>query len=318
MARYPIRKLKIDENFRNLKRPLFPQEYKKLEENLIANGCIDPIITWNGYIIDGHNRYEICMRHGIPYRSEEMDFDYREEVIAWICAKQLKRRNLTDETRKFLIGMQYESEKIVNAKRTAAEKKKLSLRDSNSSWTDLSNRKTAHRIANENHISYGSVEKYAHYTRALEEIGKKEPRLVPKILSGKYKISHNALISLSKLPTREIIGINDRLERSAAPAFMPYHVTRKEITDTVKSASAEPPVTETREVHSIKDMPAYDPDSEITGLTLTIPSWGSSITRVMNVSDMKAVSVDARWNLMSALCQLQSVIDDMLIALKEA
>ena len=134
MARYPIRKLKIDENFRNLKRPLFPQEYKKLEENLIANGCIDPIITWNGYIIDGHNRYEICMRHGIPYRSEEMDFDYREEVIAWICAKQLKRRNLTDETRKFLIGMQYESEKIVNAKRTAAEKKKLSLRDSNSSW----------------------------------------------------------------------------------------------------------------------------------------------------------------------------------------
>lgn len=318
MARYSIKKLKIDEGFRNLVRPLFPQEYRKLENSLIKNGCIDPVMTWNGYIVDGHNRYEICMRHGIPFKVQEMVFEYREEVIAWICARQLKRRDLADETRRFLIGMQYESEKIVNAKRSAAEKRKLKLRGNSNSLTDMSNRKTAQRIANDNHVSCASVAKYALYTRALEEIGKKEPMLVPKILSGKYKISHNALLSLAKLPAKEIIGINDRLERSAAPAFTPYHVTRKEISDTVKSSANNPIVSVSGEVHSIKDMPAYDPDSEITGLTLTIPSWGSSIKRVMKVSDMEAVSTDARRDLVSALCQLESVIDDMLIAIKEA
>ena len=64
-------------------------------------------------------------------------------------------------------------------------------------------------------------------------------------------------------------------------------------------------------------MPEYDPDSEITGLTLTIPSWGSSITRVMSVTDMNNVSGEAKVNLIAALCQLKSVIDDMLIAVKE-
>lgn len=317
MERYSIKRLKIDEGFRNLKRPLFPQEYRKLESDLISKGCLEPIITWNGYIVDGHNRYEICMRRGIPFRSEEMEFECREEVIAWICSKQLKRRSLTDETRKFLIGMQYESEKVVNAKRIADEKKRLSPRDTSRSSSELSNRRTANRIAAENHVSYASVEKYALYTRALEEIGKKEPRLVPKILSGKYKISHNAILSLAKLPAREIIGINERLERSAAPAFTPYRVTRKEIADTVKSSYDDHSFFGTGEVRSIKDMPEYDPDSEITGLTLTIPSWGSSITRVMSVTDMNNVSGEAKVNLIAALCQLKSVIDDMLIAVKE-
>ena len=52
-----------------------------------------------------------------PFSVEEMEFECKEEVIAWICANQLGRRNLTEETRKYLIGIQYESEKIVNSKK---------------------------------------------------------------------------------------------------------------------------------------------------------------------------------------------------------
>ena len=61
-----LQTLKIDREFKNLIRPLCKREYLQLEQNLIAYGCIDPIITWNGYIIDGHNRYDICHRHNIP------------------------------------------------------------------------------------------------------------------------------------------------------------------------------------------------------------------------------------------------------------
>ena len=48
--------LRIDPIFKNLIRPLHKDEYEQLEDNLIKDGCLDPIIVWEGTIIDGHNR----------------------------------------------------------------------------------------------------------------------------------------------------------------------------------------------------------------------------------------------------------------------
>ena len=106
--------LKTEKDFKNLIRPLRRQEYLALEQSLRSEGCREPILVWNGYIVDGHNRYAICQKYGIPFEIEEIEFICKEEAIAWICARQLKRKNITDEARKFLIGMQYETEKYVN------------------------------------------------------------------------------------------------------------------------------------------------------------------------------------------------------------
>ena len=199
--------LRIDREFRNLIRPLQRAELLQLETNIINDGCRDPIITWNGIIIDGHNRYEICHRHEIPFSVIEMEFSCREEVIAWICANQLGRRNITEETRKFLIGMQYESEKIVNRLKNEKGLNQYST-PQDIVWRPSDERRnkhrTAERIAEENHISQGTVQKYAEYTRALEEVGRKLPELVPKILSGRYKISHKNLVELAGLNPEEL------------------------------------------------------------------------------------------------------------------
>ena len=133
---------------------------------------------------------------------------------SWICANQLGRRNITEETRKFLIGMQYESEKLAhNLKNTRGKNQygepegdvSCTISDSNEETQgSLSGHITAQRIAQENQISGGTVLKYAIYTRALEAIGQKAPEMVPKILSGRYKISHKNLVDLSWLTSDEI------------------------------------------------------------------------------------------------------------------
>ena len=61
------RRLKTDEEFKHLIRPLRQREYTQLEQNILSDGCRDPIVVWNDVIVDGHNRYEICMRYGIPF-----------------------------------------------------------------------------------------------------------------------------------------------------------------------------------------------------------------------------------------------------------
>ena len=99
--------LKVDEEFKSYLIPLKQEEYELLEKSLKEEGCREPIITWNGTIVDGHNRYEICRKHGIPFEVQEKQFANREEAIEWIIRNQLSRRNLTADEFKLLIGQLY-------------------------------------------------------------------------------------------------------------------------------------------------------------------------------------------------------------------
>lgn len=319
-----VHELEVDPEFKNLIRPLFKQEYLQLEQNLLVDGCRDPLTTWHGVIIDGHNRYELCRKHKIPFSVEEMEFECKEAVIAWICANQLGRRNLTEETRKYLIGMQYESEKIVNSKKNALGINQYSGRECVSSpETDEAEAlkrvvptrvKTAMRIAEANHISHGTVEKYATYSRALEELGKKDKEIVSKILSGRYKISHNHVLELSKMTPAQIHQFCEQMEHSQQP-FVQYNQVRHTITQ--MNGVQRPAPQKLPAKPSVKDMPQFDPDAEITGLTLTVPSWSSSIQRLKTKTDLSIVSSRAKGKLAEVLLDLHIQIKDMLEAIKE-
>lgn len=304
-----LRKLKTDEEFKHLIRPLLRKEYLQLEQNIIADGCRDPIVVWHDVIVDGHNRYEICKRHGIPFDTKNMEFECREAAIAWICANQLGRRNITDETRKFLIGMQYESEKVVTRIRNKIGKNQhtVDISSMNDEEADKACRHwTAQRIAEENNVSAATVQKYAIFTRALEEIGKKEPRLVPKILSGQYKIAHKHVMEMSELSPEDLRRINRKIERNPAQ-FIQYKATRPPVSGKYESVANDTP-----SAPSVKDMPEFDPDAEISSLTLTIPSWKSSIERAKNTADLAIVSPQAKGDLVQALYELRKTIADLL------
>ena len=308
------RQLKIKKEFKNLIRPLHRQEFLQLEENILSDGCRDPIITWNGYIVDGHNRYEICTKHDVEFKVLEMHFDSDEDAIAWICANQLGRRNISEETRKFLIGMQYESEKIINARKNPNgnnqyyDEDDLAAGDLDGEpYASRSGHRTAQRIGEENHVSAGTVLKYAQFTRALESIGSKEPELVPKILSGRYKISHKNIVKMSELPEGELKHINKHLNRSKNPYFQ-YNQSRSVLENTPQNAPPKP---------SIKDMPAFDPDAEVTELTLTMPTWVSSIKRTQSNANLSIITPKAREKLTAALVSLKENVDEMLLLIKE-
>jgi hypothetical protein len=89
--------LKIDPGFQTLVPPLSSDEYEQLEQNIVAsNQCMDQIVVWRGIIVDGVNRYNICRKHGIPFKTFEIRFPGREQARVWIIDNQLGRRNLPD------------------------------------------------------------------------------------------------------------------------------------------------------------------------------------------------------------------------------
>lgn len=77
-------KLKIDEQLRDVLIPLSPEKKADLEASILQYGCVEPIITWNGVIVDGHNRYEICTKHGIPFETKEHPFADMLEARLWV------------------------------------------------------------------------------------------------------------------------------------------------------------------------------------------------------------------------------------------
>jgi N6-adenosine-specific RNA methylase IME4 len=89
----------IDAELAALIPPLSPEEREQLERNLKGDGCRDPLVTWDGILLDGHNRYEICKRLGIGYRSIAMSFPDRGAAKAWVAQNQLGRRNLSPYSR---------------------------------------------------------------------------------------------------------------------------------------------------------------------------------------------------------------------------
>ena len=92
----------IDVEFKGVIPALSKEEYEGLKQSIIKEGCRDALITWQGILIDGHNRHEICTKHGIKYATIEKQFKDRDAVIEWIITNQFGRRNLSLYNRSLL------------------------------------------------------------------------------------------------------------------------------------------------------------------------------------------------------------------------
>jgi N6-adenosine-specific RNA methylase IME4 len=106
----------VDAEFSALIPPLSAEERQQLEENIVEHGgARDPLVVWASKgtltLLDGHNRYEICTRLGLPFDIEEMSFKSRDDAADWMDRNQLGRRNLTHDAFTMLLGRRYKRAK---------------------------------------------------------------------------------------------------------------------------------------------------------------------------------------------------------------
>lgn len=121
--------LQINEGFQKLIPPLSSEELVALEESVRKEGCRDPLVVWNGTIIDGHHRYAICHKHNISFNTiDRSELETELDVKLWMINNQFSRRNLPTETRLALAYRfkEFEAEKaksrqLANLKQFAEE-----------------------------------------------------------------------------------------------------------------------------------------------------------------------------------------------------
>src|ERR1700742_919735 len=113
----------INEDLRAYIDPLTPDEYDALERSLLAEGCRDALVLWGDILVDGHNRYGICQKHGLPFNTvQNTRFRNLEDVHLWMIDQHLGRRSVSDFQRGVLALRKKE---IVEERQAAARAAKL-------------------------------------------------------------------------------------------------------------------------------------------------------------------------------------------------
>lgn len=212
--------MEIDNEFRNYIRPLSSEEFEKLEASVLSEGIRDPLVVWQGILLDGYHRYKIAQEHGLEYKTVEVELPDRDAAKEWILVNQLGRRNLTEQEASYYRGKLYSARKQshggdrksscqnVNLIGTAEElgsqygvSERTIIRDEQfSKAVD----KVADEIGDEarNAILSGQAKVPKERVEQLVEINQEAPELVEPILRGEIAIKE----------AERIIRRRDRIE----------------------------------------------------------------------------------------------------------
>jgi transcriptional regulator with XRE-family HTH domain len=194
--------MNIDNEFKSLIPALTADEHSELEASILREGCRDALVTWNGTLIDGHNRYEICTKHGLPFATVERVFSSRDDVIEWIILNQFGRRNLPAYERARL---------ALRLKPVIAEKAKITqgTRTDLTSVRNLTKVDAKRELANVAGVSHDTIAK-------VETIEREAPAPIVEA-SRRGDISVNMAHSVTKMPEPDRAEITERIEYGEKP-----------------------------------------------------------------------------------------------------
>lgn len=145
---------------------------------------------WPCILLDGHNRYEICTRLGLPFDIQRLRFKSRAEAADWIDKNQLGRRNLTPDQMSILRGRRYNRTKGSHGGK----------REASAQFAHLT--KTSETLAEEYNVNQATIRRDGQFAAAVETLGIEQDVMRGAIDAPRQQIVHAAR-SLPEKPTPE-------------------------------------------------------------------------------------------------------------------
>lgn len=296
-----------DPELARLSLPLSEEKLQKLELSLMREGCREPIVVWEGIILDGHKRYEICSYEEIEYPIEVKQFSSRDEAILWLCRKRIPEidkdswpyRYLTGKalvcTRNLIHAHQWENSLLFEGITFASENKVGRI---------------AAIVAQMVGVNRNTVDRYGRFAKDMDKIADKDAGLFSAILAGKIEITYARTTEWADMDSAKLGNIRRRLLKDEITN------KRRRKTKTNQIKEPEKPIDARQTVQplevGIKEMPVFDPDMEFRGLALTIPTWMNAIARARAKTKVELVSEATKTQLTTMMRRLEDQIEQTL------
>lgn len=189
-VRSAIQEVTVDPDFRALIPALTLGEKEQLKQNLLAEGVRDPLVLWETqtgalFLLDGHNRREVILAHGLLFTVDLKQFGSHAEAHDWMINNQLGRRNLSSTQRSYLLGSYYNATKGQRGG------------DRKNDKTEEPSLSRAEKIAEEQNVSPTSVKRSGKIAEAIERLGNTNPEAKAKVLAGEADITQGQLAELA-------------------------------------------------------------------------------------------------------------------------
>ena len=202
-----MEKLIIDPEFKGQIPEPTSEELAQLEQNLIEHGgARDPLVSWRGILLDGHNRLEICTRLDLPYQVIELDLADRQAAEDWIDRNQLGRRNLNPDTASLLRGRIYNRMKKAHGGDRKSNRQNVGLI-------------TATQLATDYGVTSRTIERDGQFARAVEDLKKADPTIEQQVHSG--KVAKQSVVAAAKVMGNPEAAANPETARRAAELIRP-------------------------------------------------------------------------------------------------
>ncbi|HEU4375077.1 MAG TPA: hypothetical protein VFS02_16400 [Telluria sp.] len=186
----------INEELRSFIDPLTANESAALERSLLAEGCRDALVLWGEVLIDGHNRYEICTRHGIEFRTvQNATFSSIDDVMLWMIDNHLARRSVSDFQRGV---MALRKKDIVTARAAQRAGEPEPVAPATTAAAEPPPWNTREDVAKAARVSSNTISQIERIQKAAT------PQLVEAVRSG--TISINAAANVASLPPSEQVA----------------------------------------------------------------------------------------------------------------
>ena len=180
---------------------------------------------------------------------------------------------------------------------------------------------TAAAIGRAYNVSHFAVHSYKDIAAAIDTIAEKDSRLSERYLSGQLRIKKDDLVTIAGMNQYQIRALTNNLIRQNKTICRSQDVlealSTRDLQNENQRARERRAAQTMATMPSVKDMPAHDPDGEVASLSLTIPSWNSSIDRVFHKTNMQEISTKAKTQLRTELMTLRDSIDLILLAIEE-
>ena len=248
----------INDELRAFVDPLTDIEYAALERSLLTEGCRDALVLWRDTLIDGHNRYEICQKHGIPFRTvHNNNFASIEDVMLWMIDNHLARRSVSDFQRGLLALKKKEIVTARMAEELAKEPPKPEADDMDSRPPPPWN--TREEVAKAARVSANTISQIERIQKAAT------PELREAVRAG--TISINAAANVAQLP--------EEAQKAAVAGG------RKELQQAARQVREQKMATRPK-----KETPPGDPADELAAARAEIASLKDRVATLLTENEV--------------------------------
>ena len=264
------------------------EKITELQNSIKVEGKAEPVITWHDNIVDGRERKDICNRLNVSIEEKNWSGKSWYEICRYICERQLERDDLPLPMRRYLVGKSFH---------TYIQEIEKSYREEHPDCEEVpahitKRQKTASNVAHLYDLSYATIIKYESFAIAMDKVREKQPGLVGEFLNGEIRVALGTLEQLADMEKEELDSLFKDVQKHGIDHITGAILPHKSSTESFEDAI--PP-----------------------SLSLTIPSWISSIERTRDRANFREASMRSKLKLAQQLYLLEHTVTKVKTEIEE-